>query len=288
MENARFQFKMRVQPNQGSGADNDDTALNSICLVCNNGMEVCSKQGTLGTWGSSTENTDGFSAADFLMERHQDDSAGGVNMKLYKHGSSGYTAYAISGVTVPTWGVWRGMQYCRKGAKICAIQTRVQDPLSSGDDVALSGVKLFCCSNVKSVKVHLDAMYEVEGNSGSHSYYTETRQITTGLVSSSQIDETTSFGVAASLSASVGWGAFSGSVGLETSYAKSAFSSALTNRKEQTTSTTSWKVKFSDPLYVYQGRTTVYMSDGGSFELAGDIIQQSDSKLDVTNIEVLT
>ncbi len=283
---------MQVEASQGGGTgdDDDDTAVNSICLECNNGMEICSSKGYWGTWGSSAESSAGYDAADFQLEEGSDDESGGNNLKLYTStSSSSFTEHAVSGVTIPGWGNWLGKQYCRKGAKICAIQTQVEAMQSTGtDDAALDGVRLFCCANVDSVKVHLDAIYEIEGNSGDGSTYTETKQVSVGLISSSQIDESTSFSVAASVSASVGWGGVSASVGLEAGYAKSAFSSALNSREQQRTRNTVWQVTFSDPLYVYQGRTTVYMSDGGTFELAGDVIQQSDSKLDVTNIEVLS
>ncbi len=282
---------MQVEASQGGNdlEDEDDTGLNSICLECNNGMVICSTKGEWGSWATSAESTHGFDAANFKQEQyHSFDNAGGSNLYMYKNSSTGYTEFQATGTTIPDFGQWRGTRYCRKGAKICAIQTKVQEKqVSGGDDVALDGVRLYCCANVVSVKVYLDALYEIEGQGGSKSSYTETRDIAVGLVSSTQIDESTSFDVAASLSLSANFGVFSGSAGLEASYAKSAFSSALNSRQQKTTKSTSWHVRFSDPLYIYQGRTVVYMSDGGTFELAGDLIQQSDSRLNASSIEAL-
>ncbi len=279
-----FQFKIQVESDQGGSKD--DTALNSICLECNNGMEICSTKGFYGSWATSTESADGFSAADYKEEAKASDVSGGNDFAMYSQGTNSFSEHKATGASIPGWGTWRGKQYCRTGARICAIQTKVQKQ-HSGDNIGLNGVRLYCCANVVSVKVNLDALFEIEGGGDNGSSYTVSKQVSVGLISSSQIDQATSFSVAASMSASVSWGAFSATAGLEASYAKSAFSSALSSRQEKTTSTTSWVLRFAGPLYVYQGRTTVYMSDGGSFELAGDVIHQSDSRLNVTNIEVL-
>lgn len=212
------------------------------------------------------------------------DSAGVTHVCLYSYSSGTYHPRYAEGFT---WGTWTNKQYCKKGARICAIQTRVQKYTKSGDNVALDGVRFYCCANVVGVTVHLDPVFELAGGSGTGSYFTEQRQISVGLVSSSQIDQSTSFSIAASMSASIDYKIFSASLSVDTSFAQSAFSSTLSTRQSKTTKTTTWHLKFGDPLFVYQGRTVVKMSDGGSFEMAGEVLQQSSKKLKSTAIEVL-
>ena len=144
-------FRQRVEEDQGDGywAGADDTALNSICLKCNTGGEVCSKQGFWGSWGSSDDCDKGFSAANFRFERRKserggkDDSAANDLKLLCGEGADG--EWMTTGNGGP-WGDWQGEQYCSGGQVICGIKTRVEPALGhKSDDSALNGVELVCC-----------------------------------------------------------------------------------------------------------------------------------------------
>ena len=135
-------FKQRVEANQGRG---DDTALNSICLICNTGKEVCSKTGLFGSWASSSNCKQGFYASDFKFEGNQgrgDDSAANELKLKCRDGS-----WKTTGNGGP-WGSWQGYKYCPSAHVICGIQTRVERNLGNGkDDSALNGVELVCCKD---------------------------------------------------------------------------------------------------------------------------------------------
>ena len=137
-------FKQRVEEHQGKG---DDTSLNSICLICNTGEEVCSETGLFGSWASSSDCKQGFYASDFKLEEYQgkgDDTA--ANELKLKCRDENWKATGNGG----PWGSWQGRQYCPGAHVICGIQTRVEANLGHGtrkDDSALNGVKLVCCKD---------------------------------------------------------------------------------------------------------------------------------------------
>ena len=71
--------------------DGDDTALNSICLICTNDKWLCSSKGFWGKWYYSATNEEGFTGADFKYEPNQgwpDDDTAGVNIALYHDNDS--------------------------------------------------------------------------------------------------------------------------------------------------------------------------------------------------------
>ena len=124
-------FKLRVEGDQGSG---DDTALNSICLGCSHGDEICSNEGKWGNWGTAKNDDkkpeadtckEGFFAAKYRMEMKQygsDDTAGN---DLYL--------------------------YCKDKESICGIKTRVEEDqgyCSDCDDTSLNGMELQCCEDI--------------------------------------------------------------------------------------------------------------------------------------------
>ena len=77
-------FSLRVESPQGGG---DDTALNSICLQCSTGGEVCSRQGYWGSWASSGTSSSGFNGAQLRIESKQgggDDTAANNLVLFYQ------------------------------------------------------------------------------------------------------------------------------------------------------------------------------------------------------------
>ena len=124
----------------------DDTALNSICLVCNTGGQICSNIGEFGQWYQSWPSDEGFNGADFAIEPNEggwsDDTAAN-KLWLYYNGhefGSGHDNY---------WGVKQGKQSCGEDQLICGLQTRVESFQgggdTGGDDTEFNGIKLICC-----------------------------------------------------------------------------------------------------------------------------------------------
>ena len=137
-------FKQKVQDDQGQGPYNaDDTALNSICLYCNTGDDVCSDSREWGEWGSySGTCLSGFNAADFKLEEKQygtfGDNTAGNALRLYC--SSGSDPYEADG---GERGEYLDKLSCPADQVICGIKTRVAEYWL--DQTALNGVSLQCC-----------------------------------------------------------------------------------------------------------------------------------------------
>ena len=150
-------YKQNVQQWQRDG---DDTALNSICLICNTGDEICSKGKDWGKWSEpSAECSKGFYGADLRFEPEQglEDDTGANDFKLKCRDESWITAG-----NGKTWGDWLGFKACPSGEVICGLKTRVQDwqgvrdrrcmpkfnsCAEINDDTALNGVELVCCKD---------------------------------------------------------------------------------------------------------------------------------------------
>ncbi|KAL5252678.1 hypothetical protein ACHWQZ_G015450 [Mnemiopsis leidyi] len=151
-------FSQKVEANQGSG---DDSAVNGVCLQCSDGKNVCSTVGPWGTWASSSECPAGFSAADIKVEPKQgegDDSATN-GLKLFcSSGGSHVTP------NMGPWGTWWGRKSCNEGQRICGIKTQMEPILGDGDDSALNGIELRCCSKILSVFVRLVQIFSRPGN----------------------------------------------------------------------------------------------------------------------------
>jgi len=162
-------FSQKVEQPQGGGTD--DTALNSICLQCSNGGQVCSRQGSSGVWSKSVTCQTGYVGADFKFEPFQggrkflgpiNDDTAGNDLELVC--STGHTSHRTK--NGGPFGTWLGYQYCSQGQVICGLQTRVEPHQGAGrsaDDTALNGVVLQCCSKILSVEVRLVKVTTIEG-----------------------------------------------------------------------------------------------------------------------------
>jgi len=149
-------FKARIEKNQGDG---DDTALNTICLICSGGDEICSKKGYWGDWYSSRTCDNGFTGFNFAYEwdpnedsaqkvgaywffKPPADGSGGDDLQLKCKGKD------WMGVSSPlSWGDWHS-ESCPSGYVICGLKTRVEPyipELKKKDDTALNGVEFVCC-----------------------------------------------------------------------------------------------------------------------------------------------
>jgi len=167
-------FRTKVEANQGAGYwGGDDSALNSICLVCSGGDKICSKQGP---WGDEynpnrvVEWDDfscpgGYDEFAFKWEKSQgrgvDDTA--ANDIQFRCKDTDIWVYANIQIGMG-WGSWWGgikagslenpKRACPDGHVICGLKTRVEKNQNSGDDTALNGVKFDCCP--KGAKVDKD------------------------------------------------------------------------------------------------------------------------------------
>jgi len=132
-------FKTRVESQQGDG---DDTALNSICLMCSGGKTICSKTGFWGNWYESGSCSGGFTGFNMRFQAYCggdcDDTAAN-DLQLKCDGS-------WMGIASPTsWGTWNE-KHCPNDQVICGLRTRIERSRGTrGDDSALNGVEFSCC-----------------------------------------------------------------------------------------------------------------------------------------------
>merc|ERR1711974_212036 len=132
-------FKAQIEAKQGRG---DDTAMNSICLICSGGDTICSKKGFWGNWYQSSTCNSGFTGFDLKYKNScGGDCTSATDLDLRCNGR-------WMGIASPTrWGNWNS-GYCPSGYVICGLSTRVERKQGSGDDTALNGVKFKCCKNI--------------------------------------------------------------------------------------------------------------------------------------------
>jgi len=145
-------FKLKVQGAQGSWYD--DTALNSICLVCSRGDEICSTQGWYGGWGTAKNEDkepketceEGFSASKLRVEKwvNRADNTGANNLYLYCNDKESTEFATTNG---GPWGDWYEST-CHNGNVICGLSTKIRNYAGWADDTSLSGVEFQCCEDI--------------------------------------------------------------------------------------------------------------------------------------------
>ena len=240
----------------------DDTALNSVCIYCKDSHIYCSKKGTWGSWYYSGVCEGGFTTANYRFENPIDgDDTAGNTLELLC--STNYQYYRAIGAP-DNWGKWSD-GHCPHGTRICGIQTRVEDPID-GDDTALNGIRFTCCATVKKVEAYLKSIYHGEGGSGHKSYVMIKRVVSTGVSSSSTISSTTKLDIAVHVGGSVSYGAVTGQASVDVGYLREKFKSTINTWSQNITETKEFTIYLKHPTYLYQARSTIYMSDGSTVE----------------------
>ncbi|KXZ48684.1 hypothetical protein GPECTOR_26g587 [Gonium pectorale] len=160
-------YMLRFESSQGSSGD--DTALNGISMGCLNGVANEVEDGDGGDWTASASCPTGgyFVGAKMRTESYQgtsgDDTA--ANSIVFTcSNQKGTDTNAYSGL----WGTWNSYTYCPGESYICGIQVRVEGQQGSGDDTALNGLRIGCCSFPSSneTAVTAQAMIYTGTNSG--------------------------------------------------------------------------------------------------------------------------
>jgi hypothetical protein len=141
-------YRMRVEPSQGGG---DDTALNSVQILCRNPVTlatewISSYDGIWGNWHSSATCSGlgkHLTGARMRIEPPQgsgDDTA--ANDVQFSCGGSS-TIHAPGG---QGWGSWLNWATCPAQSAVCGLAVRFEESQGSGDDTAMNGLELECCS----------------------------------------------------------------------------------------------------------------------------------------------
>lgn len=133
---------------------NDDTAMNSIMMNCNDLSTTEVKQvkeheinSIQGPWGTDLGKKrclngymTGFKLYSDKWEGSWTDDIAASNLKMGCEDGNDLDAGGIS-----EWGSWSSYQQCPSGSAICGLQTRVYPKTKGEDNVALCDVKMFCC-----------------------------------------------------------------------------------------------------------------------------------------------
>lgn len=140
-------FEQRVEENQGSG---DDTTLNSVALLCSdrdgNLVERLSAwEGVWGTWSDASSCAKGqfLTRGQLKIEALQatgDDTS--ANAARWRCGDGAQLVASNDGA----WGTWKGEAACESGEAVCGVEIAYQAPQDTGDDVAMTGMRVHCCS----------------------------------------------------------------------------------------------------------------------------------------------
>ncbi|XP_037048432.1 uncharacterized protein LOC119082876 [Bradysia coprophila] len=145
-------FDLKVEGNQGG---DDDTALNSVKLICTSLKGIFQKDivSSEGGWGEYRGRKycpnglgNGFELRSESSQGGRGDDTAAVDFNLICANNDG-TSANIRGGEIVTFGEWRTTnRMCPPETAICGIRTQVERSQGGkGDDTALNNVDLACC-----------------------------------------------------------------------------------------------------------------------------------------------
>ena len=136
-------FNSKVEVNQSSG---DDTALNSIKLICSNSKEINSGEGKWGLWDTNVFCPAGTFLNGFKIKvespqggGNADDTATNAVRMICSDGT------VLNNNNEAIWGSWYGPFLCPDKKFICGFKQQIEPDQQSGDDTALNNVAFYCC-----------------------------------------------------------------------------------------------------------------------------------------------
>jgi hypothetical protein len=139
---------MRVEGSQGGG---DDTALNSVQLLCRNPSTgatewVSSYDGLWGSWNGSASCTNSGQYLKGAQMRIEGSQGGGDDTAANNVAFSCTDSTTIQAPGGQGWGSWGGYASCPASSAVCGLSIRFEGSQGGGDDTAMNGLELLCCS----------------------------------------------------------------------------------------------------------------------------------------------
>ncbi|XP_055674138.1 vitelline membrane outer layer protein 1 homolog [Falco peregrinus] len=136
-------FQLKVEAPRGFFGD--DTGLNGVRLICNNGTEmVTSSEGPRGTWSDLVSCSRRHRLVSFRLRVEPprglwDDTAAN---NLDATCSDGVVLEGEGG-PAGAWGDWS--LPCPSTWGVCGLRTRLECPQHGGDSTGLNSIQLICC-----------------------------------------------------------------------------------------------------------------------------------------------
>jgi hypothetical protein len=148
-----------VLKSEASCGSCDDTALNGVIMLCSTSTgtyknTIKSTEQIWGSWGNYDycyRRSDGVywfaDGGEIQIEGKQgsgdDTAANNVHLTCSYNGSG---QDIVNPGPTTNWGTWYGTPKCPSGYSVCGTMNRIEAQQGSGDDSALNGVALLCCS----------------------------------------------------------------------------------------------------------------------------------------------
>eukprot|EP01084_Bolivina_argentea_P281781 482203_1 len=137
-------YSLSVEPEQGVFAD--DTAVNSLTLMCSNNEQIIGSNGapwgSFGSTGICSHTPEGLMNG--FKQNTDKDSPSSDNTGLNDvngHCNDGLQLYVNNGHG--SWGSWSNFVLCNVGSAICGFSQKVDS--STGDATAMNAVRFSCC-----------------------------------------------------------------------------------------------------------------------------------------------
>jgi hypothetical protein len=135
-------YNTKVEEPQGEG---DDTALNSIKLICANGKEILAGEGNWGQWGNNAICPSGKYLNGFKLKVEPPQGAADNTA------TNGIRMFCSDGTEINNnhegpWGDWSEAFMCPENKYICGYRQQIEPRLAAGlDDTSMNNVLFFCC-----------------------------------------------------------------------------------------------------------------------------------------------